>query len=220
MEVTREVVLEAPVEDVWAALTEAVQLEEWFANDVELELVPGGEGVLFRWDDGEERHAVVEIVEPERRFEFTWDDSRVCIELEAVPAGTRVLVPRRSAPAGDALALHAMALAQRRVTDVFAALADPNRRHLLEALARNEASATSSRPACPSRDRPSRSTSPRSAMRASSIRAARAARRCTASTRARSRKPSSWITRVGDEWDARLAALRGHLRAAPNVTRT
>jgi uncharacterized protein YndB with AHSA1/START domain len=113
VEVTREVVLEAPVEEVWSALTEAEQLERWFANEVELELEPGGEGV-FRWADGEERHAVVEIVEPERRFEFTWDDSRVCIELETVPAGTRVLV-RETLGAGwaTALALHALALAQR-----------------------------------------------------------------------------------------------------------
>ena len=113
MEVTREVVLEAPVEEVWAALTEPEQLEQWFANTVELELVPGGEGI-FRWGDGDERHAVVETVEPERRFEFTWDDSRVCIELEAVPAGTRVLV-RETLGAGwaTALALHALALVQR-----------------------------------------------------------------------------------------------------------
>ena len=77
MEVTREVVLEAPLEEVWSALTEPERLEEWFANDVELELEPGGEGT-FRWDDGEERHAVVEEVEPERRFAFTWDESHVC----------------------------------------------------------------------------------------------------------------------------------------------
>ena len=113
MEVTREVVLEAPVEEVWSALTEPEQLEEWFANDVELELEPGGVGV-FRWADGEERHVVVETIEPERRFEFSWDESRVCIELEPVPAGTRVLV-RETLGAGwsTALALHAMALAQR-----------------------------------------------------------------------------------------------------------
>ena len=113
MEVTREVVLEAPVEEVWSALTEAEQLERWFANEVELELEPGGKGV-FRWADGEERYAVVEIVETERRFEFTWDDSHVYIELETVPAGTRVLV-RETLGAGwaTALALHALAVAQR-----------------------------------------------------------------------------------------------------------
>jgi uncharacterized protein YndB with AHSA1/START domain len=89
--VTREVELEASPEEVWEALTEEEQLAEWFANDVELDAVPGGEGV-FRWDDGEERHAYVEEVAEERRFVFTWDGSRVVIELEEIPAGTRVTV--------------------------------------------------------------------------------------------------------------------------------
>ena len=38
MEVTREIVLPAPREEVWAALTEAERLEEWFANEVEFDL--------------------------------------------------------------------------------------------------------------------------------------------------------------------------------------
>ena len=110
MEVTREVVLEAPVEEVWEALTDPEQLEEWFANDVELDLEPGGDGV-FRWDDGEERHAVVEEVVPERRFTFTWDnEGRVEIELEEVEGGTRVLVTE-TAGAGWSTALSLRALA-------------------------------------------------------------------------------------------------------------
>ena len=115
MEVTREVVLEAPVEEVWSALTEPERLEEWFANDVELDLEPGGEGT-FRWDDGEERHAVVEEVEPERRFAFTWDESHVAIELDEVEAARAWSSPRRSAPAGGrALSLQAaFALASTR----------------------------------------------------------------------------------------------------------
>ena len=112
MEVTREVVLEAPVEEVWDALTDPEQLEEWFANDVELDLERGGDGV-FRWDDGEERHAVVEEVVPERRFTFTWDDKgRVEIELEEVEGGTRVLVTE-TAGAGWSTALSLRALALR-----------------------------------------------------------------------------------------------------------
>ena len=111
MEVTREVVFEAPVEDVWSALTEPERLREWFANDVELELEPGGEG-LFRWDDGEERSAVVVDVEPERRFAFTWDGSRVCIELDAVAGGTRVVVTETfGAGWATALSLQALAVA-------------------------------------------------------------------------------------------------------------
>ena len=115
MEVTREVVLDAPVEEVWSALTEPERLEEWFANDVELELEPGGEGT-FRWDDGEERHAVVEEVDHERRFSFTWDESHVAIELDEVDGGTRVVVTETvGAGWGTALSLQAHALQERRV---------------------------------------------------------------------------------------------------------
>ncbi len=89
--VKREIELNSPPEEVWRALTDPEELEQCFANDVELEPEPGGEGV-FRWDDGDERHALVEEVEPERRFVFTWDGDRVEIELEGIPAGTRVIV--------------------------------------------------------------------------------------------------------------------------------
>src|SRR5437867_4427867 len=59
MEVVREIELESPPEEVWEAITEPERLEEWFANDVELDPRPGGEG-RFRWANGEERRAVVE----------------------------------------------------------------------------------------------------------------------------------------------------------------
>jgi uncharacterized protein YndB with AHSA1/START domain len=110
VEVRREIVLASEPEEVWSALTEAERLEEWFATDVELEPVPGGEGV-FRWGDGDERHAVVEEVDPERRFAFTWEESRVVIELEPVEAGTRLVVTETlGAGWGTALALRAQAL--------------------------------------------------------------------------------------------------------------
>ena len=89
--VERETLVEATPEEVWEALTDEDRLAEWFANDVELEAEPGGEGT-FRWDNGEVRRAVVEEVVPLERFTFTWDDSRVEIELEEIPAGTRVTV--------------------------------------------------------------------------------------------------------------------------------
>ena len=91
MDVRRQIELEAPADAVWRALTDEDELSQWFASEVELNLEPGAEAV-FRWADGEERRAVVEEVEPEHRFAFTWDGSRVVIELEAVPAGTRVTV--------------------------------------------------------------------------------------------------------------------------------
>lgn len=71
--VHREIVLPAPREDVWGALTEPDRLADWFANEVELDLRPGG-GATFRWANGEERHATVRAVEPEERLALSWDE--------------------------------------------------------------------------------------------------------------------------------------------------
>jgi uncharacterized protein YndB with AHSA1/START domain len=111
MEVTREIVLPVPREEVWAALTEAERLEEWFANDVELDAREGGEGV-FRWDDGDERRAVVEQLEEERRLALRFeDDGLVELELDDTEGGT-LLVVTESAPAfGPALELQALCAA-------------------------------------------------------------------------------------------------------------
>jgi len=110
VEVTREVVLEAPVEEVWSALTDPEQLEEWFANDVELDPREGGEGV-FRWDDGEERRATVVEAEPGERLVLDWDDEgTVELTLEEVEEGTRLLVRETTPEFSTALELRALAL--------------------------------------------------------------------------------------------------------------
>jgi DNA-binding transcriptional ArsR family regulator len=97
------------------------------------------------------------------------------------------------------------------VTDVFAALADPNRRHLLEALARNEASATQLAAGLPvTRQAVAKHLA---ALRDAGLVASRRAGRETLYTL----NPGplddavTWIVRVGSEWDARLDALRRHL---------
>jgi uncharacterized protein YndB with AHSA1/START domain len=121
VDVTREVVVPAPPAEVWEALTDPERLEEWFANEVELEPEPGGEG-LFRWENGELRRAFVHEVEVERRFAFTWqtddgDESEVEFTLDEVEDGTRVVVtestPAPAACAGEwGLAFELRALAR------------------------------------------------------------------------------------------------------------
>jgi uncharacterized protein YndB with AHSA1/START domain len=109
VEIMREIELDASPEDVWEALTDEAQLEEWFANDVELDPTPGGRGV-FRWDNGEVREAVVEEVEEGSRIVLRFDDDGV-VDLRVLPGehGTRVLV-REAAPSwATALELHACA---------------------------------------------------------------------------------------------------------------
>ncbi len=109
MEVTRTVVLPVTREEAWEALTEPERLREWFANDVERDVRPGGEG-MFRWDNGESRRAVVDEVAEGERLVLRWeDDSRVELELDDAPAGTRVLVRETSPEWGVALELEASA---------------------------------------------------------------------------------------------------------------
>jgi uncharacterized protein YndB with AHSA1/START domain len=96
MEVHREIVVDAPLDDVWQALTDADELAEWFANDVELELRPGGRG-RFEWNDGEVREARVQEIDPGRRLAFLWrkpdrTESQVCWTLDETVDGTRVTV--------------------------------------------------------------------------------------------------------------------------------
>ena len=70
-QIEREVVVDAPVEVVWRTITEPEQIRQWFADRVELELEPGGRGLM-----GFEDRAVplvVEAVEPPTRFSFRWN---------------------------------------------------------------------------------------------------------------------------------------------------
>src|SRR5712691_5435586 len=114
MEVTREVEFPLSPDEVWEALTDPEQLEEWFANDVELDPRPGGAGV-FRWDDGDERRATVLEAEPEERLVLDWEDeARVTFTLEEVEEGTRLVVRERSPEWSTALELTALAWSTAR----------------------------------------------------------------------------------------------------------
>ena len=106
--IRREIVLDAPREDVWEALTDPERLEDWFANDVELDLRPGG-GACFRWANGEERHATVVEVEPEERLAFEWDDEEGEVEFTLADDadGTRLTVVETSPAWSTALDVQA-----------------------------------------------------------------------------------------------------------------
>ena len=108
--IRREIVLPAGRDEVWSALTDPRQLEEWFANDVELELRPGG-AARFRWDNGESRRATVTEVEPEERLAFEWDEEgEVEFTLDDDADGTRLTVVETSPAWTTALDLQASAL--------------------------------------------------------------------------------------------------------------
>ena len=110
MEITREIVFPVPPGEVWDALTDPEQLEEWFANDVELDAQEGGEGV-FRWENGEERHATVVEAAPGERLVLDWDDEgTVELTLEEIEGGTKLLVRESTPEFSTALELRALAL--------------------------------------------------------------------------------------------------------------
>ena len=70
-QVEREILIEAPVDVVWRIVTEPDQIVQWFSDEAELDLKPGGEGHLgFK---GSDQYTIqVEAVEPPRRFAFRW----------------------------------------------------------------------------------------------------------------------------------------------------
>ena len=105
----REIVLPATREDVWHALTDPDELAEWFANEAELELRPGG-GVRFRWSNGEERRAIVTEVEDGERLAFEWEDEgEVAFTLVDDDAGTLLTVEETFPAWSTALDLQALA---------------------------------------------------------------------------------------------------------------
>jgi uncharacterized protein YndB with AHSA1/START domain len=73
--IEKEIVIEAPVDIVWRTVTEPDEVVKWFAERVDLEAVPGREGLLVFVRDGTEIRTplVVETVEPPFRFSFRWN---------------------------------------------------------------------------------------------------------------------------------------------------
>jgi uncharacterized protein YndB with AHSA1/START domain len=67
--VARSTLLDASPKEVWAALTDETALREWLADEVELEPREGG-AIVCRYEDGEERHGEVELVEEADGWRF------------------------------------------------------------------------------------------------------------------------------------------------------
>ena len=92
--VRRSIDLGVPGAEVWKAITDDALLSDWLAEEVEIDPSPGGV-LSCRAEDGE-RTGVVELAEEEQRLVFTWEGggaaSRVEIDLQPLPAGTRLTV--------------------------------------------------------------------------------------------------------------------------------
>jgi uncharacterized protein YndB with AHSA1/START domain len=72
MQIERETVIAAPVDRVWALLTEAEHVGRWFCDDgAEVDLQPGGRMVL-RWAEMGVGIAQIVDVDRPRRFSYRW----------------------------------------------------------------------------------------------------------------------------------------------------
>ena len=102
-QIEREIVIDAPVERIWAMLTEAEQIQQWFAYDgATIDPRPGG-ALVMTWKEHGTHHARIERIEPERLFSYRWARRRdeqpgpgnstlVEFTLTAEGSGTRLRV--------------------------------------------------------------------------------------------------------------------------------
>jgi uncharacterized protein YndB with AHSA1/START domain len=74
--IERDILIDAPVDVVWRAVTEPTQISTWFAEEAEIDLRPGGEGTLTFVDKAVHRATSLRIsvrsVEPHRTFSYRW----------------------------------------------------------------------------------------------------------------------------------------------------
>lgn len=71
-QIAREIVIDAPVSRVWAAITTAEQIGAWFGDaGAEIDPRPGG-ALTIRWREHGVFHTVIERIEPERVFAWRW----------------------------------------------------------------------------------------------------------------------------------------------------
>ena len=70
--IEREISIEAPIERVWALITEAEHVGTWFGDaGAVIDLRPGGEFTMT-WTEHGTTRGRVEIVEPHTRFAYRW----------------------------------------------------------------------------------------------------------------------------------------------------
>jgi uncharacterized protein YndB with AHSA1/START domain len=70
--IEREIVLPAPIDRVWTAITDPAEVSQWFGTETRIDLRPGG-AAIFGWpEESGVFHAVVVEVDPPHRFSYRW----------------------------------------------------------------------------------------------------------------------------------------------------
>lgn len=95
--IEHSLVVNAPVERVWRALTDPVRFTNWFGDSVQFDRAAVGETIVFM--NMTEEAGKIKVVEPPREFAFTWSaevgsgkQNLVTFVLEPVDGQTRVTV--------------------------------------------------------------------------------------------------------------------------------
>lgn len=104
-QIEKQIELKAPVSRVWRALTDHREFGEWFRVKLDAPFQPGQESrgqILYPGYEHLHWTAVVQKIEPEKLFSFTWHPSAIDpkkdyshetptlveFKLEAIPTGT------------------------------------------------------------------------------------------------------------------------------------
>jgi len=101
-QIVKEILIEAPIEDVWRVVTEPDQITQWFSQEAELERRTDGAGRL-RFESGQTYYLHVVAFDPPHRFAYRWlhergasarPENSMLVEfiLHAEPGHTRLRV--------------------------------------------------------------------------------------------------------------------------------
>jgi uncharacterized protein YndB with AHSA1/START domain len=74
--IEREIEIEAPIDVVWAVLTEPGHIASWFTDEAQLDARPGGDGRFVFRERATSRPSIVDLrveeIDPPRFFSFRW----------------------------------------------------------------------------------------------------------------------------------------------------
>jgi uncharacterized protein YndB with AHSA1/START domain len=99
--IERDILIEAPADVVWRAVTEPSQISAWFSDAAQIDLRAGGEGTLTWTDRATSKPTTVcitvQTIEPPHTFSFRW------VHPEGVQPreGNSMLVEFTLTPEGD-----------------------------------------------------------------------------------------------------------------------
>jgi uncharacterized protein YndB with AHSA1/START domain len=110
--IEREILIAAPLEVVWAVVTEPEHIAGWFGDSAEIDLRSGGKAI-FTWREHGSVHGRVETVQRPHFFSFRWirgsetevrEGNSTLVEFSLSPedGGTRLRVVESGFPKLDA----------------------------------------------------------------------------------------------------------------------